>query len=847
MKISKLSPKIIIGILVAVIFGIALLLRIVIPHEQAFNGELVKFTSIDAYFYQRILDNMSFNFPHFMSFDPYFIYPGGHMLTDIFFPDWFMSGLVWLFSAGSPTQHLVDMVGSYFPAIIAALTVIPVYFIGKTLFNRWVGVIAAALIAILPGEFLGRTIIGLNDTPAFEIFLTAAFMCFVILAVKAARDKGFTLDHLRRREWSMFKRPLIYSLLAGLFLGMFLLSWMGALLFVFIFVLYLVIQFINDHLRKQSTDYLAVIGVVPLLVALIIYFRFAPNTFYLMSLVLALFIPVVLIIVSRVMTQWKVKPFYFPVALVVLGGIALLAFHFISPGMFKTTFSAFSIFAPTGATAQTTIEMQPLLDPTSTGSLSTALAWGNFTTSFFLFPGFAFPGLALIALSILIYLFVRRSGNGKSLLRPVVWVLAILAVVMVMLLTAGYGQRILAFVLLIVLFGFLFLPGRDRKHWLPFIIWTLVILFLTLAQRRFAYYLVVNIAVLSAYLFWQVLWLAGLRKLAVEPAPAAVPVSAHKAKARKQESRRQKSRGSLSLFYTVIAGIAAFFLVFYPNIPKAAGMVTPPEAPYAPSDAWVASLQWLRDNTPDPFGDPAAYYRIYEPPPPGEDFQYPASAYGVTSWWDYGYWITQIAHRLPSANPGQEPARIINVADLFLSVDDAAVHDLLAMMDSSYVIIDNQTILGKFWAVATWAGQSVEKYSDYYYVSNQSGQLQLAQFFTPDYYRTLAVRLYNFDGKAVTNVKAEVITWVDKKDSDGTPYKEVTDYKEFTDYQQAVGYLNGLTSGNHIIVGPSPFISPVPLEAVPDFKVVYSSKQGTSQPSVGFIPEVKIFEYAGKK
>jgi hypothetical protein len=41
----------------------------------------------------------------------------------------------------------------------------------------------------------------------------------------------------------------------------------------------------------------------------------------------------------------------------------------------------------------------------------------------------------------------------------------------------------------------------------------LVILAATLAQRRFAYYLVVNVAVLSGYLSWQAIWYAGLRKV----------------------------------------------------------------------------------------------------------------------------------------------------------------------------------------------------------------------------------------------------------------------------------------------------------------------------------------------
>ena len=95
-----------------------------------------------------------------MNFDPYFIFPGGYLVSDIHFFNWLLAVICWLIGLGHPSQHLVDVIGVYFPAILAALTVIPVYFIGKTLFNRWAGIIAAALFAVLPGEYLGRSILG---------------------------------------------------------------------------------------------------------------------------------------------------------------------------------------------------------------------------------------------------------------------------------------------------------------------------------------------------------------------------------------------------------------------------------------------------------------------------------------------------------------------------------------------------------------------------------------------------------------------------------------------------------------------------------------------------------------
>jgi oligosaccharyl transferase (archaeosortase A-associated) len=920
MNISRISPKVIVAILITIIFGISLLFRIVLPYHEVFNGEWIKLTSIDAYFHMRLVDSIAFNFPHILSFDPYFVFPGGHALNSVYFPDWLLAGIIWLFTLGSPTQHAINVIGPLFPAVVAALTVIPVFFIGKTLFNRWVGVLAAALMAVLPGEYLGRTIIGLNDTPGIETLLSTTFLAFIILAVKSAREKGLDFASILKRDWSRCLRPIVYSLLAGLFLGMYLVSWMGALLFIFILDLYLVIRFIKDHLRHQSVDYLAVVGFVPLLVAIIIFFPVAASPLNMIAMVLALFIPVVLVVISRVMVSRKIRPFYFPVALVVIGAIAVGLFYAVNPGRIDSMFSLFRIFAPGGASAATTIEMQPFLAPS--GPFSTQIAWGNFTTSFFLLKNLAFPGLALISLSILIYLFIKKNGASSSYLRPVIWTLAILLLVMVMLLMSGYGHRLWALVFTAVLLALLFIPGEGEKNWLLFLVWTLVIMALTLGQRRFAYYLVVNIALLSAYISWRIIWLAGARRLAgnseekeekehyyieapkkrdyyeilgitrnasnkeIKKAYRNLAHKYHpdvnnsseaekifkeineayeilsnpekraaydqsirdilesKQKARKKEKRREKRGARIYVLTAAAAGLAVFFLVLFPNILKAAEMTTAEEAPYSPTDAWMSSLTWMKENTPEPLGDPDAYYRLYGPPPPGESFPYPASAYGVSSWWDYGYWITRIAHRIPTANPAQESARILNVANLFLSRDDDSARALLEKMGTSYVVIDYLTTTSKYWAVVTWSGQPESQYYDIF-VAQIQGKLQSVQFYLPAYYQTLVVRLYNFNGEAVTSVNAAVVTYELRTDR-GVSYKLVTDIKQFSSYQDAVDYKEGLESGNNIIVGINPFMSPIPLEAVPDFHLVHSSEEGTTLQKIGFVPEVKIFEYTGR-
>ena len=75
--------------------------------------------------------------------------------------------------------------------------------------------------------------------------------------------------------------------------------------------------------------------------------------------------------------------------------------------------------------------------------------------------------------------------------------------------------------------------------------------------------------------------------------------------------------------------------------------------------------------------------------------------------------------------------------------------------------------------------------------------------------------------------------------SDGQKYKEITSVQPFSSYEDAQAYVAAQTSGNYRIVSYDPFISPVPIEALNSYELVYSSGDTTSQTTV------KIFEYLG--
>ncbi|MFC2006222.1 oligosaccharyl transferase, archaeosortase A system-associated [Chloroflexota bacterium] len=825
MNAHKVSPKLITFIIVALFFAVALSIRVLLPYDRIFTNELIKFASVDAYYHMHLIDNLVHNFPHLSSFDPYLIYPGGAGVGHIRFFDWLLAAIIWVVGLGSPTQHTIDLIGVYFPAVLGALTIIPIYFIARGLFGRWAAMLSAALLAVLPGEFVGRSILGFTDHHVAETLFTTITMMFLILAIKTGKQRGLTFSHLKRQNWATSARPIIYSLLAAVFMGAYIFTFLGALLFIFIIFSYFVIQFAIDHLKGKSTDYLSLISIPFFSITLILSLLISPGRLYLISLIIALIIPIALSGISRLMGSKKIKPAYYPLAMFGLGLAGLGTVHIINPSLLGSMLDTFDIFFPT-ATSRTTIEMQPILFPN--GKFSAQIVWGNFTTSFFLFEKWAFPGLSLISLIIVTIYFTIIKGNAEKTL---------------------------------------------------LVVWSLIILAATLGQRRFAYYFAVNVALLTGYtsvllyyatrfitdrlrgartdyVSWQILEFPDIKELAAGPIEQPPRVESKKVKKleRKQTKKIEREkflsekRPEVRFLLTpthlsiILWIIIVFFLVFYPSLlspsfENAPTIITARQARFAPSDAWCSSLSWLKENTPDPLGNPDSYYKLHEPPPPGESYNYPESAYGIMSWWDYGYWITRIAHRIPNANPSQDTQAVTNVANFFTSQDEGTANNIAQELGSSYVVIDAETATSKFWAIATWARKNLYEYFEVYYVPQEK---QMKAFIYPPYYHSLAARLYNFDGKAVIPESTQVISYTEQE---GIPFKIISDEKQFDSYEEAQAYISSQESTNYRIVSTDVLSSPVPLEALEHYSLIYGSEEVIAHPKGNVIPEVKIFEY----
>lgn len=805
-KKRKFLPIVIVGIILAALCGISLYIRITLPYDKIFVDGAVWFRETDAYYYMRNIETLVHNFPHYNSFDPYMLFPGGSGALSRPFFAWLVAGIILLVKGAASSLHSMEVVAAYVPAILGTLTIIPVYFIGKELFNRWAGVIAAALVVILPTEFLHRSLLGFADHHVAEVLFSTVAILFLIMAIKRAREREISFSHVLSRDWSTVRKPLIYTLLAGIFLGLYLLSWQGGLMFIFIIFIYLVIQFVVDHSTRRSTDYLCIIGAplffVAFLMLLPLLARGTLDTISGVSLLIAILVPIVLSVISRLMAARAWKPVYYPLILLGLTGIGLGALHAINPSLLRSMLSQFSVFGQSGAML-TVMEATGILFPHGTFTLS--MAWANFTTSFF---------ISFIALAMLAFVVVKERSAHKTL----------------------------------------------------FLVWSVVMLLAVLGQRRFGYYFVINAALLTGYFSWKMLDIAGLSKLLSKPKEVVEAVKPKKFKKHRRQTREKAKPGTFmqprGVWITaILVGIALFFLVIFPSIglwkdtPTNLGGglyigYTKPLARQAPimDNGWYSACSWLQGkdntgapNTPEPFGDPDFYYELY---PPRSEFEYPDTAYGVMSWWDYGYFIMQIGHRIPNANPGQAGA--VQAGKFFTSQNETSASMLADQSGTKYVMIDSAMATGKFYAMAEWAGKNLSEFYEYYYLSTEEGG-QWVTLFYPAFYQSTVIRLYNFDGQAVTPAmnSSIVISYQENVTSDGQKYKAITSGQPFATYEAARAYVAGQTSGNYRIVSTSASISPVPLEALADYERVYPEHMlpepnGTTSPTT-----VKIFKYLG--
>ena len=789
------------GVVLLIICAVALFLRVYFPQNTVFRDGVTYFKENDPWYHVRLVENLVRHFPNRIAFDPYTYFPYGQNVPFAPLFDLFLGLAIWIIGLGKPALETIQTVSLYFPAVLGVLVVPPVYLIGKELFNRKVGLLAAGLVATMPNTFLARSLIGFTDHHVAEVLFSTITVLFLMLTLKSGTASGMTFEHVKRHDWKGVRKPLIYAALTGISLGMYLLAWLGGLLLVFMLFSAAVLMYVIDYLRGKSTDYLVITGAPAFFIALILILPFLGQLSFadlcVISLAACTFTFPALYLVSWFMGRNHLSRALYPFVLTLLGAVGAVGLYVIDRPLFLDILDKFRVFTPeTGGL--TISEVRPLFY--SRGPFSWTPAWEEFTTGVFMAP---------VAFLVVIWNAVKKTSPEK---------------------------------------------------WL-FIVWCTVMTAATLGQIRFAYYLTVNVALLSGYFLWgagTLIYRSADRVLLRNFRRRQQKFTLSERKPRRALRGKKQSvmeatpppvilkkpRWPEYVSYVLIA-VVIFSLVVYPNYQPAVAVASSFSGP--PKD-WYDALVWLRNNTPEPFGDPDFYYNYYEKPANGQNYAYPPSAYGVMSWWDYGHWITEIGRRIPNSNPFQAGAQ--SAGEFFIAQNEETANKMLNKLGSRYVIIDLEMAIpyrvsesvfqrGKYYAMAIWAGDSPEKYFDVFF-RQKDGKWEQVPLYYPEYYQSMCARLYNFKGmEKVPQNSTIVISYAERNGA-----REILTEQMFTTYEEAKDFLSKQSGGNWRIVGKDPFVSPVPLKKLEHFQPVYHSDSWAAKFGENVIAyAVEIYSY----
>jgi dolichyl-diphosphooligosaccharide--protein glycosyltransferase len=744
---------------------------------QAFDtfvrGGRVYFSGNDAWYHLRQVEYTVRHWPFTMPYDPWTNFPYGTNAGQFgTLYDQLIATAALVVGLGSPSSSTIAKTLLVAPAVFGALVAVPVYLVGRRLAGRLAGVFGAVVLLLLPGQFLQRGLVGFADHNVAEpLFQTLAVLGLMAALGVATREKP-VWELVLDRDVEALRTPLVWSALAGVAVALYMWVWPPGVLLVGVFGVYLVYQLTSDYVTGDSPEPVAFVGVVSMAVTTLLMLvqfdtaAFSPTDFSLLQPAIAVAVgagAAFLAALARLFDRRDLDRTYYPATVVVLiilsaGGVAV-----VLPSLFGQIQSSALSFIGFSATAglRTISEAQPYLSPQSLQQNATTptgriLADYGFT----LFTG-------VVAVIWLLAKPLVRGGDS----RRVGYVVGSVGVLALMFVLPGpfraLGDAVgvvseLVGVALVAaaLFGAVVQTNYDAEK-LLFVVWAAFMTAAAFTQVRFNYYLAPVVAVANAYLIGQVVTTLDLRVASLDGL--------------------RELQG-----YQVLAVLAAAMLIVTPVLLVPMNVRNSGNPSFDRSDTawqaatetgpgsiteWEGSLDWMRSNTPAPgtFGGAdgeMAYYGTYEQT---DDYDYPAGAYGVQSWWDYGHWITVRGQRIPNANPFQQGAT--DAANYLLASNESAAQDALGDRDAEasgtrFVMVDWQMVntRSKFGAPVVFYDRSNLSTSEFYrpvYVNN--GQ----RFFTVNvhsqrYYESMMVRLYAYHGSAM-EPEPIVVDWEQRR------------------------------------------------------------------------------------
>ncbi len=326
----------IIGGAVLLITIISLAIRLLPMGDLLGTGDMI--AGPDAWYNLRLVEVLLAS-GGFILFEPMTLFPTGQDI--VWGPLFTYIAAIFAVLGGATTGvELVDAV-SWTPAILGALMVPVMFFLGKKLGDWKTGLLAGLFIAVIGGQFFSRSLYGHFDHHAAETLFTTLFaLCYVL---------GLSFMHGKEISWkdkASLKMPVILGIISGIAYFLSLITMSTMLIFGLFAVIFTLIQFILDVKSKRPTEYMLVLNTLTFgigAVGLLLY-GIKDMGFGFSSYSLGLFVAQILVILGTFFLyglqkgiEKLEKPWYYYLAsIAVVAVVGALATWIILPDLFNS-------------------------------------------------------------------------------------------------------------------------------------------------------------------------------------------------------------------------------------------------------------------------------------------------------------------------------------------------------------------------------------------------------------------------------------------------------------------------------------------------------------------------------
>ena len=619
------------------------------------------------------------------------------------------------------------------------------------------------------------------------------------------------------KKGASFFSPILFSTVAGISLFLALLSSTTVILVLLVIAIYTAVQYIFDYYQENNSNYLLIVNVILLLVASVLLLLFGIKQ------------------TGTSITQYSIGVVYVHFALI--GETLLLAL--LSKGCSGKKWLYTCCLAVLAIGGFFLIQTNPQLNAVSKQALG--LVFGS-------------------------------STYAVSIVETLPW-------------TLPNAWENFNFALILAFGGLLFvgyaLTKKRESNTVFLVVWSVVMLLVTIQYQRFQYFFTVNIALLAAICIADSLAMREekLRQclasamsrlfpshgistdMPVDKSFESIPKKNKKIEQKRPVVKPANTVESLkNILLIIVIIITAAFVV--DSVSQDIGFVL--ETPlHTLSPDWTESLKWLGSNSPDTGID---YYQSYD----ASGFTYPSQSYGILAIWDAGHWITVFSHRIPITNPFQDNLEgATGGAAYFLSTNESKANPILKKLGGKYIITDSNMAVDTFTNLVPWQSGSVDisSYIKWFMQpdTGDSSHLLKVHRFVNGYFQTMVVRLQIYDGSMTVPESVQYTKYVIRQvPAAGETAGDVNGYARVITQERSLN-VSHITSDTPIIhegsdLKPQEYTDLFsdkpyePIEIVPALQHYRLIHESVNNATVTVFPEsspttlsdikyVKIFEY----